>query len=668
MFLRYWHFAWLGLLLAGPLRGLAQVTLPPPVPPAAAAPAPAPADSARDKGLTANTRRLRQLDSLRQLNSSRLGQLQQELAQLKNGRADQPRERELLRQFRALRAADSLRQVRARTYIDSLKQFAQGFPVAPHGDTLFYVFTRLGPFSPQERARLTTEKILSLEKQVFFKPDSLRVFPSEQTADLMYGQLVLQSISENDALWQNTRKDSLAQQHRRLVVRGIAAYQKATSFSAYLREALLTVLVILAFFLTIKYLNKLFNWLRRRFTAREGSWLPSLRLGNYEVFDESRQRKVGLLVLTVLQWTAVALTVFLVLPLGFRIFPGTQGIADMLLDYILVPAKRIVLSLWHYLPDLFTILVIVAVFRYVLKVVHSIKEEVRLGHLTIDGFYADWANPTYQIVRVLIFAFALVVIFPYLPGSNSPVFQGVSVFLGFLFTFGSAGSLSNVVAGLILTYMRAFKIGDRVKIGDVTGDVLEKTLLVTRVRTVKNEEITIPNSTVMSSYTTNYSTAAPTLGLILHTTITIGYDVPWKQVHALMLAAAAGVPDVLTDPAPFILQTSLDDFYVSYQLNAYTRAAGKQAGLYSLLHQGIQDQFKPGRGRDSLAPLPRPARRQPGDEPAFLSTRRLRGPQLPGAEPAAAGGQALSFLSPSRQPHPLAPSPRRRGTSFSIVS
>ncbi|MEJ7662062.1 MAG: mechanosensitive ion channel domain-containing protein [Hymenobacter sp.] len=166
------------------------------------------------------------------------------------------------------------------------------------------------------------------------------------------------------------------------------------------------------------------------------------------------------------------------------------------------------------------------------------------------------------------------------------------MFLGFLFTFGSSGSLSNVVAGLVLTYMRAFKVGDRVKIGDVTGDIVEKTLLITRVRTVKNEEITIPNSAVMSNRTTNYSTAAPTLGLILHTTVTIGYDAPWKQVHQLLLAAAAAaVPEVLADPALFVLQTSLEDFYVSYQLNAYTHAAGKQASIYSQLHQNIQDQF-----------------------------------------------------------------------------
>ena len=165
----------------------------------------------------------------------------------------------------------------------------------------------------------------------------------------------------------------------------------------------------------------------------------------------------------------------------------------------------------------------------------------------------------------------------------------VSVFLGFLFTFGSAGSLSNIVAGLVLTYMRLFKIGDRVKIGDVTGDIIEKSLLVTRIRTIKNEIISIPNSTVMSSHAINYSSDAPSNGLIIHTTVTIGYDVPWRDMHQALIDAALKTDLVLPEPVPFVLQTSLDDFFVSYQVNAYVREANKQAKIYSDLHQNIQD-------------------------------------------------------------------------------
>jgi len=200
-----------------------------------------------------------------------------------------------------------------------------------------------------------------------------------------------------------------------------------------------------------------------------------------------------------------------------------------------------------------------------------------------------------------------VVIFPYLPGSDSPIFKGVSVFLGFLFTFGSAGSLSNIVAGLVLTYMRLFKIGDRVMVGDVTGDVLEKSLLVTRIRTIKNEIISIPNSSIMNSHTINYSSDAPEKGLIIHTTVTIGYDVPWKDMHQALIEAAQRTELVLPEPKPFVLQTSLEDFYVSYQINAYVREANKQATIYSNLHQNIQDVCNE-KGIEILSPHYRAAR------------------------------------------------------------
>ncbi len=586
---------WLGLLTPA----LGQV-IPPPMKQAPQAPkagvvlpgGPAnPQDSVRSQGLVTDTETLRRIDSMRRANSGRLEQIQTELLTLKNSSADKRRERDLITELRALRQVDSLRQARSRQYIDSLKQYAKGFPVAPYGDTLFYVYTKLGPFTPQERAQLTESKIERLEKGVFFSPDSLLIYPSEQTTDIMYGQQVLQSISQNDALWQNVSRDSLARAHRTRIIAAIVAYKEANSLRSIAKEIGLTLLVLVVLYFTVKYVIKLFRWVRLKLTAKGGTWFQGIKFGNYEFFNEQRQLSTVLLLVTVVQWVVVLLTIYLVLPIVFSIFPGTQGIADTLLGYVFNPLRKIGLAFWNYLPNLFTIIVIVVVFRYVLKAIYSIKEEIREGNLTINGFYTDWANPTYQIVRVLVFAFALVVIFPYLPGSDSPVFQGVSVFLGFLFTFGSAGSLSNIVAGLVLTYMRAYKIGDRVKIGDVTGDIVEKTLLVTRVRTVKNEEITIPNSSVMSSYTTNFTTAAPTLGLILHTTVTIGYDVHWQQVHQLLIEAALASDMVLAEPKPFVLQTSLDDYYVSYQLNAYTHEASRQAAIYSRIHQNIQDKF-----------------------------------------------------------------------------
>ena len=194
-------------------------------------------------------------------------------------------------------------------------------------------------------------------------------------------------------------------------------------------------------------------------------------------------------------------------------------------------------------------------------------------------------------MRFLVNVFAAISIFPYIPGSQSDAFRGVSVFLGILLSFGSAGAISNLIAGLVLTYMHPFRNGDRVKIADTIGDVIERTQLVTRIRTIKNVVITIPNSMVLGSHIINFSSVAKEQGLILHTAITIGYDAPWKTVHALMIAAAKATTHILTTPEPFVLQTSLDDFYVTYEINAYTDQANKMGTIYGELHQNIQDKF-----------------------------------------------------------------------------
>jgi len=225
--------------------------------------------------------------------------------------------------------------------------------------------------------------------------------------------------------------------------------------------------------------------------------------------------------------------------------------------------------------------------------------------------------------------------FPYLPGSESPAFRGVSIFLGVLFSLGSTAAVANVVAGVILTYMRAFRIGDRVKISDTIGDVIEKTLLVTRVRTIKNEDITVPNAMVLGSHIINYSSSAKDRGLILHTTVTIGYDAPWRKVHELLIAAAHSTEHILKEPSPFILQTALDDFYVSYELNAYTNRPEIMAGIYSSLHQNIQDRFNES-GVEIMSP--HYAAFRDGNQTTVPGGRTEKDSALPGLNIAGPGG------------------------------
>ena len=275
----------------------------------------------------------------------------------------------------------------------------------------------------------------------------------------------------------------------------------------------------------------------------------------------------------------------------FSFFPWTRGLANTIFDWTLTPLAGVWNAFIDYLPNLFTIAVIVVVFYYLLKLVHFLFTGLETGTLALPGFHRDWAMPTYKIVRFLVIVFGAVVVFPYLPGSQTPAFRGISIFLGVLVSFGSSSAIANIVAGVVMTYMRPFQLGDRVKIADTVGDIVEKTLLITRVRTTKNVDITVPNAMVLSSHIINYSSTAKEGGVILHTGVTIGYDVPWRQVHELLLGAAHDTAGLMKEPKPFVLQTSLDDFYVSYELNAFTEAPNTMAKTYSELHQSIQDRF-----------------------------------------------------------------------------
>ena len=543
-------------------------------------------DSILNLQLDLQQSRVKQLSEERTADSLKKAELEKQLST-----ADNLKKAELVKELTTLRQQDSLRKAERKHQIDSLRAFVRGFPVSPFRDTLFYLFTRQGSFTAQDRAEAIGKRIQQLSNDYRFSPDSIKLVAGEQTTDIVFRDRLLISISEPDALWQNTSRGKLASLIRATIAKAVTAHREETKWQTILKESLLAILVLVLAGLMIYGVGRVLrNW-RKKLAQQTGWFARGIHIKSYELLNAGNVLITLQKGLTVAYWAIVILIIYLALPILFGIFPFTKNVSTTLLNYITSPLKSIAHSIWNYIPNLITILVLIVVFRYVLRFFKFISSEIGKGQLNIPGFYPDWANPTYQIVRVLILAFMLIVIFPYLPGSDSGVFKGVSVFMGVLFTFGSAGALGNIVAGLVLTYMRAFKIGDRVKIGEVTGDVIEKSILVTRVRTIQNEIISIPNSTVMNNHTINYSSDAPDKGLIVHTTVTIGYDAPWRQVHQLLTDAALACPLIEKEPAPYVYQTSLDDFYVSYRINAFTREPNKQAAIYSALHANIQDKF-----------------------------------------------------------------------------
>lgn len=546
-------------------------------------------DSLLNAKLNSQLNKVQQLSAQRFQDSLRRADLEMQVANLSV--TDKIKRAALVKELNSIKAKDSLRLVDQKRRIDSLRKFVKGFPVAPFMDTLFYVYTRQGSFTAQERADAIDKRLKKLSDDYSYRADSLLVVPSEITNDILYKNNLILSVSDRDALWENTTKQQLATKLRGIIATAVTAYQHETSWQTLIKEGLMALLVIAVVALLIYAINRLIRWLLAKAEKQKGLLIKGIRLRNYELMNAAQQVYIIKFVIKIIRWVLIILVVYLALPVLFGLFPFTRNISGTLLGYVVSPLKNIGKSLWDYVPNLITILVLVTIFRYILRFLHYIKIEIASGKLNLPGFYADWANPTYQIVRVLVLAFLLVLIYPYLPGSDSPIFKGVSVFVGVLFTFGSAGALGNVVSGLVMTYMRAFKIGDRVQIGEATGDIIEKNLLVTRLRTIQNEIVSIPNSTVLSSHTVNYSSDAQDRGLIVHTTVTIGYDAPWRQVHQLLIDAALDTPMIDHEPKPYVFQTSLDDYYVSYRINAFTKEPNKQAVIYSSLHANIQDQF-----------------------------------------------------------------------------
>lgn len=551
---------------------------------------------------------MRQMDSIQRADSLRRVALQREIENLRGSASNKERQA-LLNQLRAAEKSDSIKKQNRLSQLSKLKASAKGFAVVPFEDTLFQVYTRIGSFSAKDRAAAVTTKIERLYKDYEFGPDSLRVNVSETSAEIYYRDITVMSINELEAMWFNKTPEVLAREYRDVISNAIREERKANSILNIVLRITAIIVIIAGIYIVILLINKFFKKVNVRVTNLKDKVLKGIRIKGYQLLDSDKELKVALFLLNVFRLFIIALSLYIALPLMFSVFPWTQGIAETLISWIATPMVRVVKGFVNYLPNLFAIIVIVAVTHYVVKFLKYIAGEIENGVLTLQGFYPDWAKPTFNIVRFLLYAFSFIIIFPYLPGSDSPIFQGVSVFLGILFSLGSSNAIGNAVAGLVITYMRPFKIGDRIKLGDLTGDVIEKSLLVTRIRTIKNEDITIPNASILSGYTLNYTTSAKELGLILHSGVTIGYDVPWKKVHALLIDAALATPGVLHEDSkkPFVLQTSLDDFYVAYQINAYTDQSHKMASIYSDLHQNIQDKFNEG-GVEILSPHYRAAR------------------------------------------------------------
>lgn len=488
-------------------------------------------------------------------------------------------------------ARDSVNQALLVRQIDSLRATTKGYPVVVEEDTLFTFYAARGGLTPQARAENAQKNILAVGKKLALNPDSVRVEKTDIVSDIMYADQVLFSVTDRDALWEHTTRDALAKQRQQQVVEVLHQLKEDYGLTRQLKRVGYFLLVVVAQVLLFMLTNWLFRKLRIRIDRLKETRLKPIMIQTYELLNTDKQVRLLHVGANLLRYVVMFVQLLFSVPLVFIIFPQTEKLAFTLLGYLWTPIKSILKGIVDYVPNLFTIIVIWLCVHYLIRLLRYLAMEIEEGRLQINGFYNDWAMPTYHIVRFLLYAFMIAMIYPYLPGSNSGVFQGISVFVGLIVSLGSTTVIGNIIAGLVITYMRPFKLGDFIKLNDTSGNVIEKTPLVTRIRTHKNEVVTIPNSFMMSSHTINYSSSAKEYGLIIHSEVTIGYDAPWRQVHQLLIEAALATPGVTDEPRPFVLQTSLSDWYPVYQVNAYVRNAQELPRIYSILHQNIQDRF-----------------------------------------------------------------------------
>lgn len=290
-------------------------------------------------------------------------------------------------------------------------------------------------------------------------------------------------------------------------------------------------------------------------------------------------------------WVISLLFVLLALTGLFMSFSWSQNLAARLIVMLFSGIGFIWNGFVGYLPNLITIILIAMAARYVIKLVGLVFEGIRSRRIYLKNFYPEWADTSFGIIKLMIYALTAVIIFPYLPGSSSPAFQGISIFVGVLVSLGSTTAVANVIAGIVLTYTRAFHVGDQVEVAETRGKVVERSTFVTRIQTLKNVIVSIPNSMVLNNNIINYSKNMGQSGLLVHTGVTIGYDVPWQRVNELLISAAKKTEHIAETPPPFVLQMSLEDNYVSYEVNGWTRDPEELPRIYSNLHANILDEF-----------------------------------------------------------------------------
>ncbi|WP_170770419.1 mechanosensitive ion channel family protein [Ruegeria lacuscaerulensis] len=459
-------------------------------------------------------------------------------------------------------------------------------PVIVDGDTLFFL-RGSSALPASERAEAVQEKIIEAAEA----SDSLEVTITYEDTELgtriLVDGLSVSVVTVADAELEQIELEVLGFLHGEAIEQAILAYRSNRTDQARVSGAIEATAWTIGFGVFVAIIL----WLHRRIRRKTLKFVQR-HLKDVENATAKSVQAEAIAALVRYTLNFVLLVIFF---LGFYYylsfvllaFAETRYFAQLLLTYLTEPVLLIFKGILSYIPNLIMLGLISWVTLYIIRGMRVFFDAVEAGSFDLGDFEKHWVSPTFNIARVVVILIALVFAVPYIPGSDSAAFQGLTILVGAMLSLGANSVVSNMLAGLFVIYRRSTSIGDRIQIGDHIGDVVQIKLMETHLKSIKNELISIPNAQLMNSDVVNFSKKTDGSGLLLHTTVGIGYEEPPEKVEAMLIEAAHRTKGIKAKPEPFVLWTALADYAINYQINGYTTRGSIIPKIRSDLHRNI---------------------------------------------------------------------------------
>jgi small-conductance mechanosensitive channel len=476
--------------------------------------------------------------------------------------------------------------------IDTNAPARQSAPVVLANRTIIVLRGPIAGYSARERANAATRRIDSV-----LESEESPAISLEDTEDgtqvLLAGKLafLVTRIDIDPLIGETTH--NVAREAAKRLERAVGQYREQHTPRYLLLQTGWAALATAIFAAVLWLLFIVDRWAGRRVASAAAARAERVHVHGVSLLDPYQMRWFARRLFAALIWAVGLLATYGWLTFALKLFPYTRPWGEHMEGNLFEIVGDVALSIVNAIPGLLVVVVIVLLARLIIRFANIFFDRVQRGSITMWGLDPDTVVPTRRIFQLVVWAFAVALSYPYLPGSDTEAFKGVSVLLGLMISIGASSLVGQAVSGLILTYTHAFRPGEYVRIGDTEGTVVGIGAFSTRVRTGLGEEVMVPNSLALQNTTKNFSRAVSGTGFVVNTSVTIGYSTPWRQVHAMLEEAARRTSDIARDPAPYVRQTKLSDFYVEYHLIAYSPIDHpvQRIDMLSELHANIQDVF-----------------------------------------------------------------------------